>query len=205
MKALYWLSLLAAVMVVSASAPVVAADAAGDHATDAKHEETNTNPLEIDPDLSLVTLIIFVGLLAVLGKFAWGPIMAGLAKREQSVADEITAAEAANAEAKRLLAEYESKLISAGTQVDEMLAGAKSEAESMKQTILDEAKAAAEAERERATREIGAAKNAALRDITEQGVQVAFNLATKTLRREIKPDEHQDLVQQTLAQMPSEN
>ena len=35
----------------------------------------NTNPLSIPPDLAVFTAIIFLVLLAVLWKFAWGPIM----------------------------------------------------------------------------------------------------------------------------------
>ena len=40
------------------------------------------NPLKFDVDLGLWTLVVFLGLLAILTKFAWRPIIDGLDARE---------------------------------------------------------------------------------------------------------------------------
>ena len=53
-------------------------------------------------------------LLLVLGKFAWGPIVDGLDKREQSIAGEIAAAEKANADAKKLESAVQDMTLIAG-------------------------------------------------------------------------------------------
>ena len=61
------------------------------------------NPLEsIRGDLALWTAVTFLVVLAILWKFAWGPIMAGLDKRESYVHAQRTDAEKANADAKAL-------------------------------------------------------------------------------------------------------
>ena len=57
------------------------------------------DPLEFNVDLALWTLIIFLGLLAVLTKFAWKPILEGLNARESGIADEIENAKLANEQA----------------------------------------------------------------------------------------------------------
>ena len=64
-------------------------------------------PEEFQTDLAIWTFVVFVVLLAILWKFAWGPIVAGLEKREQGIAEHIAAAERAHEEAKLLLAEYD--------------------------------------------------------------------------------------------------
>ena len=60
-------------------------------------------PLQFQVDTLLFSLIIFLGLLAVLFKFAWKPIMEGLAARETRIADDIENARKANEEAQACL------------------------------------------------------------------------------------------------------
>ena len=78
------------------AAPPEADHAAGAHGAEAHDDHgahaANTNPLSFDPDLALWTLGVFVLLLLILKKFAWGPIVAGLDKREHKIADDIAAA-----------------------------------------------------------------------------------------------------------------
>src|SRR3954470_17146928 len=75
-------------------------------AAEAEHE-SGPNPLAFDPDLAIFTAIVFLLLVAILGKFAWPQITAALDERERKIADNIAAAEKLQADAKRLLAEHE--------------------------------------------------------------------------------------------------
>jgi len=165
----------------------------------------STHPLSIDPDLAIVTLIVFVVLLVVLRKFAWGPIMDGLAKRETAIAADIDAAATGRQEAEKMLSDYQRQLERAGDEVRAMLDNAKKEAESMKQSIIEEANKAAAAEKERATREIEAAKNSAITEIAEHSVNIAFRVASDAVRREVKPEDHRNLVDDALKQFSNEN
>ena len=102
---------------------------------DASHAEGghgNTNPLSIDPDLMLFTLIIFLLTLMVLAKFAWGPIKEALERREQSIADQISEAQKSRDEARRLLEQYESRLATAREEINSLMDGARREAEAQK-------------------------------------------------------------------------
>src|SRR5262245_42698769 len=65
------------------------------------------NPLAVDPDLAIWTVVIFLLLFAVLRTFAWPQISAALEERERKIADNIAAAAAKLDDAKRLLAEHE--------------------------------------------------------------------------------------------------
>src|SRR5687767_14499660 len=59
---------------------------------------------------SITTLLIFCILIAVLGKFAWAPIVSGLRKREEKIRKEIADAEAARERAEQTLREYNTRL-----------------------------------------------------------------------------------------------
>ncbi|MEB1812837.1 ATP F0F1 synthase subunit B, partial [Staphylococcus argenteus] len=56
------------------------------------------------------TLFIFLLLLVMLRKFAWGPLMGIMKEREEHVTSEIDAAERSNAEAKKLVEEQREML-----------------------------------------------------------------------------------------------
>ncbi|MBN1910792.1 MAG: F0F1 ATP synthase subunit B [Pirellulales bacterium] len=161
--------------------------------------EHDAGPLEWKKDLALWTGVIFLVLLAVLWKFAWGPIMDGLAKREKGIADHIAGAEASNAEAKRLLAEYEQKLEAAGDEVRQMLKHARDDAEKNARAIVDAARDEAKAEHQRALAEIDNATVGALKELAERSADLAVGLAGRIVRAELRPEAHADLVRQAVS------
>ena len=161
------------------------------------------NPLAMPPDLAIFTGIVFIILLAILAKFAWGPIVAGLEKREQGIADHISAAEAKNEEAAQLLVDYEKRLGNAANEVRELLEEARRDAEHTKGQIVAEAKAAASAEHERAMRDVGNAKDAALQAIAEVGADMAVTLAGKIVKKELKAEDHAELVREAVVRFPT--
>ena len=67
-------------------------------------------PFAITPGVSLWTLVIFLMLLVVLAKTAWPMILKAVEEREAKIRSQIEAAERANAEAQRMLQEYQGQL-----------------------------------------------------------------------------------------------
>jgi F-type H+-transporting ATPase subunit b len=170
---------------------------------DGKGEEPN--PLAIGPDLAVVTVVIFLLLMAVLTKFAWKPIVEALDRRERTIAENIAAAAARNEEAKQLLSQYEARLGSAADQVREMLDEARRHAEAAKAQIIAEAKTAAQAEQQRAVREIEHATDAALRQLAEKSADLAVELAGKIVTEKLTASDRARLVRDAVAQLPSTN
>ena len=184
------------------------ADAHDDHGHDDGHgatDATANNPLSLNIDLAIVTAIVFLLLLAILKKFAWGPISVALAKREQDVANNMEEARRQNEEAKQLLGEHQTQLANAAAEVRQLLDDAKRDAESQKQTILAEAQAAASAEKDRAVREIKTAKNAALHNLAEKSVDTAVGLAGKIVGSQLSSSDHSQLINEALENFPSKN
>ncbi len=166
----------------------------------AGHGQPDLNPLDWKTDLALWTGAVFVALLFVLGKFAWGPIADGLDKREQRVAGEIAAAEKANTDARSLLADYQRKLASADAEIRQMIDKAKREAEQAGQQIIEHARGEAETERRRAVADIELATAGALQDLARQSATLAVQLAGKIVRAELTPADHSALVDEAVAE-----
>jgi F-type H+-transporting ATPase subunit b len=165
-------------------------------------EEAQPSPLEFDPDLAVFTFIVFLLLLAVLWKFAWGPIAAALDLREQKIADNIAAAEQCNQEAKKLLAEYEAKLAAARDEVRGILDEARRDAEHAGQEIVAKARADATAEIERGKHEIETATAQALKELAETSANLAVDLAGRIVSSKLNAADHTRLIEEALASFP---
>jgi F-type H+-transporting ATPase subunit b len=176
---------------------------AGGPATEAggegAHGGSNINPLSFETDLALWTAVVFLVLLAILGKYAWRPISEALEKREQRIADQIAAAEQANTDARQVLTEYQAKLAGSEAEVREILEKGRREAEDLGRQMLDKTRQDAEHERERALREIDAATAGAVKELAARSADLAVELAGKIVQARLDPTEHARLVEQAVA------
>ena len=159
------------------------------------------SPAWFQTDLAVWSFAVFLGLLGLLTKFAWKPIMDGLEKREQGIADTIAATQAANEDAKRMLASYERRLAEATDEVRGMLEEARRDADATRQTIVAEARKAAEDEKARARHEIGLAKDEALAAIADRAGDLAVEVAGKFLREKLGRDDQARLVRDSVASL----
>jgi F-type H+-transporting ATPase subunit b len=149
--------------------------------------------------MAIWTAVVFVLLLLVLGKFAWGPIADGLDKRESRIAGEIHAAEKANADARLVLGEYQQKLSTAGDEVRQILEQAKRDAEAAGHKIVLKAREEAEAEKRRAVEDIELATAGALKELAEQSASLAVDLAGKIVRQRLSAADHATLIEEAVA------
>jgi F-type H+-transporting ATPase subunit b len=211
-----WCAVVATVAVLAVPRPCLSQErpgrvAAREAADEAIAEESGggPNPLAIDPDLAIWTGVVFLLLFAVLRVFAWPQITAALTEREKKIADNIAAAEAVNAEARRLLAEHEAKLAAAAGEVREMLEEARRDAENTRKRIEAEGHQAAKDEIDRAVREIGRARDAAVQELAVASANVAIDLARNVVKSEISADRQQQIVREALSKLsaaaPSQN
>jgi F-type H+-transporting ATPase subunit b len=162
-------------------------------------------PQEWRFDLSIWTFVVFLLLLAILTKFAWGPIAAALEQREETIARQIEEARLASEKAATQLKAYEARLAAATDEARQIVAGARKDAEIAKDKIVAEARDAAGKERDRAVADIHTAKNQALQEIAQKSVETAVTLAGNILRREVKPQEHEALIGDAMNQFSKLN
>ena len=154
---------------------------------------------------AICNIAIFLGVFAILAKFVWPVILDGLQARENKIHDDLESAQKANVDAKALLADYQAKLDDAASQVQSTLAEARKDGEATGQRIVAEAKEEAERQRERAVADIETAKKVALSELAGQTSDMAINVAKQVVGRELKADDHADLIRQSLDRLPSNN
>lgn len=167
------------------------------------HAESSEQPNILEPQIPLmvVTIIVFLCLMGILWKFAWGPLSEALAERERKQAETIEAAEAANRESARLLAEHKRQMDTAAEQVRQLLDEARRQADANALTIVQKAQSEAEASRERAEREITTAKDQALSEIWTKTADLAIAVAGKVMSKEMSGDDHRRLVDSAMGEL----
>ncbi|MEO1527208.1 MAG: F0F1 ATP synthase subunit B [Planctomycetota bacterium] len=176
----------------------------GDHAEG--HGDHDLPPiLSFDPGSAILNLVIFLGVFGILAKFVWPVILGGLEAREQKIASDLEGAQNANSDAQALLASYEQKLADANSEAQSILAEARRDADANAAKIVEEAKAEAKRQADRALSDIETAKKVALSDIAGQTSTLAMGVAKQVVGRELKADDHADLIRNALDQVPSNN
>ena len=186
-----------------------AAHGGGHHdATDLGHQNAGPDiedPSQWKSDLAICTFLVFLCLLALLSKFAWQPIMDGLAARERGIAANIEEAKRSADKAAEQLRHYEAKLTAAAEEAREIVAQARRDADSARERILAEAQEASQRERQRAIEDINAAKTVALQEMTQKSVDLAVTLAGRMIQKQLRPEDHAQLIREALGQFPSRN
>ena len=129
--------------------------------------------------------IIFVGLVLLLKKFAWKPILDAVNEREEGIKNALLSADNARKEMQNLQAdnqrilqearlERDALLKDAREMKDKMVSDAKNEAQAQGLKMIEQAKAAIESE-----------KNAAMAELRKQVSSLSIEIAEKLLKDEL--------------------
>lgn len=136
-------------------------------------------------------LVIFVGLIFLLKKFAWKPILDAVNTREEGIKNALLSAENAKKEMQNLKADNEKLLAEARAERDALM----KEAREIKEKMINDAKVEAQAQGEKliaqAKATIEGEKNAALADLKNQVSTLSIEIAERVLKEELSNKEAQ--------------
>jgi F-type H+-transporting ATPase subunit b len=166
-------------------------------------EKHPDDPFKGALDLAIWTVVVFLVLLFVLGKFAWKPLIEGLDRREQSIHNAMREAQAARDEAARMREQLQAEMNKAQEAVRGVMDEARRNAEAMSAELVARGKADVAAERERLHRELQVARDQALQQIWSQAAQLATLISAKAVRRNLNEDDHRRLLDEALAEFRS--
>ena len=156
----------------------------------------------LSPHLGLIlwTLVAFVIVLYILGKYAWKPILKSLDDREKNITDSILSAENMKKEMDKMHSENEALLAKAREERSLMMR----EAKDMRDKIIQDAKEQARNETNKIVADaqsvINQQKMAAIVDLKNQVGNLVLEVSEKVLRRELNNKEDQEKYIQQLAQ-----
>ena len=143
---------------------------------------------------SFWTLLIFVIVLVVLGKYAWGPILNALQTRENFIREALEKAKRDREEAEARLREYEERLAGARAEASAIVDEGRRDAEVVKRRIEEDAKQQADLMIERAKREIQIATDTAAKSLFTLSAKLATEMASRVLGRELSAQDHERLI-----------
>jgi len=136
-------------------------------------------------------LVLFVGLILLLKKFAWKPILDSVNEREDGIKSALASAEEAKKEMQNLNASNEQLLKDARAErdvlmkeareiKDKIIADAKEEAKQVTSTLIENAQASIEQE-----------KQAALAELKKQVADLSIGIAETVIKKELSSKEDQ--------------
>ena len=136
--------------------------------------------------------VLFLGLLFLLKKYAWGPILSAVNEREAGIKDALNLAEKAKMEMENLQADNQKLLKEARAERQAML----KEARELKSNIIETAKTEAKEEANKLVTQAQAAiaseKKAAIADLKSVVAELSISIAETVVREELSDKSKQE-------------
>ena len=183
--------LLAAWLVLGAL-PAYAADAA---------PEAALSPFAGDVGNAIWTLVIFLIVVVVLGKFAWGPVLGLLKEREDFIRKSLHDAKRDRDETKARLKEYTIQTQNARAEAASLVEEARRDSERLREELRSKAKAEADTILKNAERQIQLETGRALVQIRTEAVDLSVMIASKLVGRNLTRADNERLIEDALKQV----
>lgn len=182
--------LMTVVLIVLAAVPAYAAE-----------ETEGLSPFAGNVGNAVWTLTIFVIVVAVLGKFAWGPILQLLQDREAFIHKAVADAKRDREDAESRLKEYTDKLEAARAETAAMLQQARQDAERLREDLKQKARAEADTIVRNAERQIQLETARALQQIRHEAADLSVMIASKLIQRNLSKEDNERLIEDALNQV----
>ena len=135
--------------------------------------------------------LIFVGLIFLLKKYAWKPILSAVNEREASIKDALEAAKEARSEMESLQSDNQRILKEARAQKEALLKEARTIRSEMINTAKVEAQSEANKILSQAQEAIQNEKRTAVNELKDHVSSIALDIATKVLQNELESKDKQ--------------
>ncbi|HTK77243.1 MAG TPA: F0F1 ATP synthase subunit B [Gemmataceae bacterium] len=152
-------------------------------------------------DLAIWTIVVFLILFFVLRRFAWGPMLEGLKKREESIRGALAEAAKARDEAHGIRLQLQQEMGQAQQKVKAIIDEAKRDAQSTAEEMIAKAKADIGQERERLHREIQVETDQALQTLWTHAAELATQVSAKAIGRQLDGELQHRLIDEALADL----
>jgi F-type H+-transporting ATPase subunit b len=160
------------------------------------------NPLITpDPGLAIWSIVVFLTLVALLGKFAWRPLLKALDERQATIKKSLDDAQLAKEELDRLRGESAQILRQARVDAETILVATRDDAEKLREEIKQKAREDAEGIARNAERQIQLATREALQQIRHEAIDLSVMIASKLLVRNLSKEDNDRLIDEALKQI----
>jgi F-type H+-transporting ATPase subunit b len=154
--------------------------------------------LEVHGGLLFWTVVTFLAVLFVLGKFVWRPLLTMLDERENRIQKSLEDAEKAALRAKEAEIRYKETLDTGRSEAMEIVQKSKVTGEKMRDDLIKEARQNAEKLLKDAELRIQTEKEKALQEIRSEAADLIIKATEAILKREVGSKDNQALINETL-------
>ncbi|MEJ2109214.1 MAG: F0F1 ATP synthase subunit B [Acidobacteriota bacterium] len=164
------------------------------------------NPLvQVDPGLAIWTIVVFLVLLFLLKKFAWGPLLNALEARQERIQKSLDDAQKAQQELERLNRESAEILKQARVEAEAIVSKSYAESEKLRDDMKQKAREESEAIIRDARSQIETETGKALRQIRSEIADMSVMIASKLIQRNFTKEDNNELIEETLKQIESDS
>lgn len=149
------------------------------------------------------TLAIFLLVVIILGKFAWGPVLALLQEREKFIHKSLADAKRDREEAEARLREYAAKIQTARAEAGAIVEEARRDAERLREDLKQRARTEADTMVQNAERQISLQTQRAIQEIRREAVDLSVAIASKIIQRNLTKEDNQRLIDEAIRQVGS--
>lgn len=158
----------------------------------------------ISVNTSLILQVVnFLILLILLQRFLYRPLVTMLETRSATIRDRLAEAQAAREEAQRQLAEFEAKLQASQAEAQAARERALREAAETRERLMAEARREADRLLQGAQAQIAQEVRRAKGELQAEVGALATQIAERLIRKSLRDEDHQRIVQEALARMDS--
>lgn len=157
------------------------------------------NPLvRPDPGLFIWTIVTFLVLLALLTKYAWRPLLVALQARQDRIRQALDDAKAASEERERLQRESADIIRRARVEADGIVSASRADANRLREEARQKARTDAAAIIAAAERQIQLDALRARQELRQEAVDLSIAIASKLIRRNLRPEDNQMLIDEVI-------
>ena len=162
------------------------------------------NPLvQPDPGLFIWTILTFLALLFLLGKFAWKPLLQALDSRQDTIRKSLDDAEQARKKLVQVQEESARIVAKARADANTIIANSRADATKLQEELKQKARAKADGIMQNAEKQIQLQNDRSLAQIRGEAVELSLMIASKLIQRNISKEDNDRLIEDTLKQIQS--
>ncbi|MCX6140706.1 MAG: F0F1 ATP synthase subunit B [Candidatus Kapabacteria bacterium] len=150
--------------------------------------------LQFEPGLVIWTLVNFSIFVFILAKYAYKPMRDGLEARESAIAESISSADRANAQALSILQESKEKIAGAQQEMMAIVREGKVQAEAMVHKAAAEAEVVKQQKLAESQREIDRQKDEAITALRNEVSSLVVGATEKLLGRNLQGDDQKRII-----------
>ena len=149
---------------------------------------------DINLGLTVWTTIVFLALLGILWRFAWGPVLRAVEAREARIQGALDQAASEREAAERLLAEHREQMADARRQAQQLIAEGREAGDRLRQEIEERARNEGRVLIERARETIEREREAAVEALRRESVELALAAAARLMAERLDEAADRELV-----------